>query len=101
MKRKITNLEQKLIDENWKLVCKHYKGKHSQFVESYEYCLEDYENGEKYIYTCFLNKKRNACIGWNVSFPYSYELSVDLAKMEKIEHKVRELENYLKDIGVL
>lgn len=37
MKRKITELEQKLLDKGFKLECKHYTGKKSQFVYTYEY----------------------------------------------------------------
>ena len=37
MKRKITNLEQKLIDDNWCLAIKRYTGKHSEKILCYEY----------------------------------------------------------------
>ena len=45
MKREITKLEQKLIDNGYKLEFKSYVGKHSQKVEFYCYKgqLEDYE----------------------------------------------------------
>ncbi len=37
MKRKITDLEQKLIDSGWKLIGKVYSGKHSEKTDHYEY----------------------------------------------------------------
>ena len=37
MKRKITNLEQRLIDDNWCLAIKRYTGKHSEKILCYEY----------------------------------------------------------------
>ena len=37
MKRNITELEQKLLLNGWKLIYKTYKGKKSQFVWSYVY----------------------------------------------------------------
>ena len=40
MKRKITELEQKLLDKGWKLECKTYWGKHSQKVDTYEFYKE-------------------------------------------------------------
>lgn len=45
MKREITKLEQKLIDNGYKLEFKSYVGKHSQKVEFYVYKgqLEDYQ----------------------------------------------------------
>ena len=55
MKREITRLEQKLIDNGYKLAFKSYVGKHSQKVEFYAYKghLEDYE------IIVYLNSKRN------------------------------------------
>ena len=35
MKRKVTNLEQKLLDNGWKLVAKEYRGKYSQWTSCY------------------------------------------------------------------
>ena len=37
MKRKTTELEQKLIDNGWKLINKTYSGKHSEKTDHYEY----------------------------------------------------------------
>lgn len=37
MKRKVTELEQKLIDNGWKLTGKVYSGKHSEKTNHYEY----------------------------------------------------------------
>ena len=37
MKRKITELEQKLLDNNYRLVGKNYSGKHSEKVDGYVY----------------------------------------------------------------
>lgn len=37
MKRKVTDIEQKLLDNDYKLVCKNYSGKHSEKVDCYIY----------------------------------------------------------------
>ena len=65
MKREITKLEQKLIDNGYKLEFKSYVGKHSQKVEFYAYKgqLEDYQvliyldsKRTKVDHYCFENK---------------------------------------------
>ena len=63
MKRKITDLEQRLLDKGYTLTCKRYRGNHSQFTKCYEYSKDivvDYE--DEHIATTFyilLDSKRN------------------------------------------
>ena len=40
MKRKVTELEQKLLDKGFRLSYKTYGGKHSQYVDEYHYLGE-------------------------------------------------------------
>lgn len=59
MKRHITEYEQKLINNGWKLIQKTYKGKYSQFVWTYVYL----KSCDKFLCEVVLDKKREKTIG--------------------------------------
>ena len=69
MKRTITELEQKLIDKGFKLHHKTYKGKHSQFVNSYIYVAM--LDGVK-VKVC-LNAKRDTILNYTFENPIHSE----------------------------
>lgn len=68
MKRKITPLEQKLLDKNWKLCLKEYKGKYSQFTRCYIFEKEISLQEIKMKGFVELNKYRNEVINYYVSY---------------------------------
>lgn len=69
MKRKITDLEQKLIDDGWCLTIKRYTGKHSEKIHCYEYHkTSDLRNDNK-TYDLFiqLDQKRSQIIKYGLA----------------------------------
>ena len=69
MKRKVTELEQKLIDDGWCLTTKRYTGKHSQKILCYEYHkTSDLRNDNK-TYDLFiqLDQKRSQIVKYGVA----------------------------------
>ena len=100
MKRKITELEQKLIENGWKLVCKSYSGKHSEKTEHYEYCKVETLKPQNINYGQLikLNAKRTEIIDYgllNVSFELLNEqLLVTLRVM------LRNLHSFVDEITV-
>lgn len=111
MKREITKLEQKLIDNGYKLEFKSYVGKHSQKVEFYCYKgqLEDYEvliyldsKRQMVDHYCFENKTPRYIGLENIETlervykeltEFIYSLSVDYDTIEKQEEIVEILES--------
>lgn len=68
MKRKVTELEQKLINDGWCLTTKRYTGKHSQKILCYEYHkTSDLRNDNK-TYDLFiqLDQKRSQIVKYGV-----------------------------------
>ena len=68
MKRKITNLEQKLINDGWQLVLKRYQGKKSEKVLCYEYHkTSDLRNNNKtYDQVIQLDQKRSQIVNYGI-----------------------------------
>lgn len=69
MKRKITELEQKLLDNGWYLANKRYTGKHSEKTLCYEYQkTSDLRNDNK-VYDLFINLdlKRSQIVKYGVA----------------------------------
>lgn len=69
MKRKITELEQKLLENGWHLTIKRYTGKHSEKILSYEYHkTSDLRNDNK-VYDLFINLdlKRSQIVKYGVA----------------------------------
>ncbi len=62
MKRKITEIEQKLIEDGFQLKLKRYTGKHSEKSYCYEYTRE-YENRTHVV---ILNSKRDNVIKYGI-----------------------------------
>ena len=75
MKRKITDLEQKLYDNGWKLTSKTYCGKFSQFTSSYNYGKVVIAGVGTYYFEVSLDKKRSKVL--------SYRFINDLDKLDK------------------
>lgn len=74
MKRKITELEEKLIENGWYLSNKRYMGKHSEKILCYEYNkTSDLRNDNK-VYELFirLDKKRSHVVKYGIK-----NLSID------------------------
>ena len=68
MKRKITELEQKLINDGWQLVLKRYQGKKSEKVLCYEYHkTSDLRNNNKtYDQVIQLDQKRSQIVNYGI-----------------------------------
>ena len=69
MKRKITNLEQKLINDGWCLAIKRYTGKHSEKTLCYEYHkTSDLRNENKtYEQVIKLDQKRSHIVDFGIN----------------------------------
>lgn len=63
MKRKITNLEQQLINDGWYLAIKKYTGKHSQKV----YCYEYHKTIDNYDHVIALDTKRENVVKYGIN----------------------------------
>ena len=72
MKRKITNLEQELINSGWILTTKKYMGKHSNKIYCYEYHkTSDLRNDNKtYDQIIMLNQKRTQIVDYGINNVY-------------------------------
>lgn len=94
MKREITKLEQKLIDNGYKLEFKSYVGKHSQKVEYY--CYKGHlENYEVLIY---LDSKRSRVDHY--CFENKTPRFIGLENIETLERVYRELTNFIYSLSV-
>ena len=69
MKRKITELEQKLINDGWCLAIKRYTGKHSEKILCYEYHkTSDLRNDNKtYDQIIKLDQKRSQIVDFGIA----------------------------------
>lgn len=66
MKRNITQLEEKLLNQGWKLTSKTYKGKESQLTECYVYSkIIDFEYDE-FCFEARLNCHRDKIIAYHM-----------------------------------
>lgn len=87
MKRHITEYEQKLITNGWKLIQKTYKGKYSQFVWTYVY-IRDYKG---FLCKVVLDKKREKTIGIYIeNFKSEF---LDLIQLQTLSELYLELSN--------
>lgn len=79
MKRKITELEQKLLDNGWNLTNKVYTGKHSEKTDYYEYRkIADLRNeGKEYEQIIKLDLKRSKIVSFGVGNVNIYYLNDD------------------------
>lgn len=72
MKRRITELEQKLLDNGWKLYSKNYCGKYSQFTMNYQF-YKVIGFGSFACEVCaFLDKKREKVVDYKVLVDHEY-----------------------------
>ena len=98
MKRKITDLEQKLINDGWHLGIKTYTGKHSEKILCYGY-YKDSEiknNGKKYNQIITLDQKRTSVVDYglvnvNVVFLNDQELCLLRFLHLELRHYVERL----------
>lgn len=69
MKRKVTDLEQKLIKDGWCLTIKRYTGKHSEKTHCYEYhkTSDITNNGKSYEQVIQLDQKRSQIVNYGIS----------------------------------
>ena len=83
MKRKITNLEQKLIDDNWCLAIKRYTGKHSEKILCYEYHKTSDLRHDNKTYDLFirLDQKRSQITKYGIN-----NLVVETLDDEELTH---------------
>ena len=91
MKRRITELEQKLINDGWILTSKSYTGRHSEKIESYDY-TRVFNDALSFIK---LTPNRKNIIDFGFSNGITIITSVTLGK---ITAKLRELFNYVESI---
>lgn len=69
MKRKVTELEQKLIENGWYLATKRYTGRGSNKILCYEYqkTSDIRNNGKTYKQIIRLNQKRTVVVGYGIA----------------------------------
>ena len=80
MKRKMTLLEQELVDKGWVLKCKTYKGRFAKRVDNYIY--ENEIQGFKI--KLFLNAKRTLMDNLTMECHYYSVGLVELVKMNEV-----------------
>ena len=80
MKRKMTLLEQELVDKGWVLKCKTYKGRFAKRVDNYIY--ENEIQGFKF--KLFLNAKRTLMDNLTMECHYYSVGLVELVKMNEV-----------------
>lgn len=101
MKRHITKLEQRLIDNGFSLKEKHYYGKHSEKTFYYVYkgvVLINIDNEELNIVTFIeLNPKRDYIKNLKIMNPF-IELRIDINEVKKLNEIVYLMEEKLNNI---
>ena len=102
MKRKITELENKLIEDGWCLTIKRYTGKHSEKTHRYEYhkTSDIRNNGKCYEQIIELDQKRSQIVNYgiaNIQINYLDREELDLIRFLFLElrHYVERLLNPL------
>lgn len=79
MKRKITELEQILLNDGWYLVSKEYTGKHSEKTDKYEYTKTiPYDNDLGFQGFIYLNDKRNKVINVGIHNVYDDKMTYEI-----------------------
>lgn len=90
MKRKVTDLEQKLINDGWCLAIKRYTGKHSEKTYCYEYhkISDITNNGKSYEQVIELDQKRSQIVNYgiaNIQINYLDREELDLIRFLFLE----------------
>jgi len=90
MKRKVTDLEQKLINDGWCLTIKRYTGKHSEKTHCYEYhkTSDITNNGKSYEQVIQLDQKRSQIVNYgiaNIQIDYLDREELDLIRFLFLE----------------
>lgn len=103
MKRKITDLEQKLINDGWCLTIKRYTGKHSEKTHCYEYhkISDIRNNGKSYEQIIELDQKRSQIVNYgiaNIQINYLDREELDLIRFLFLE--LRHYVERIKNVGV-
>lgn len=82
MKRKVTDLEQKLINDGWCLAIKRYTGKHSEKTHCYEYhkTSDITNNGKSYEQVIQLDQKRSQIVNYGIS-----NIQIDYLDREELD----------------
>lgn len=98
MKRKITELEQKLIDNGWKLINKTYSGKRSEKTNNYVYFKTETLTSQNINYgqVIKLNAKRTGIVDYGL-LNVSCELLNDLTLMT-FRIMLTNLRSFIKEI---
>jgi len=79
MKRKVTEIESKILNDGWCLTTKRYTGKHSQKILCYEYHkTSDLRNdGKSYDLFIHLNQKRLQIVKYGIKNLFIEEMTTD------------------------
>ena len=96
MKRKITDLEQKLINDGWCLTIKRYTGKHSEKTHCYEYhkISDIRNNGKSYEQVIELDQKRSQIVNYGIAnIQINY---LDREELDLIRFLFLELRHYVE-----
>lgn len=96
MKRKVTDLEQKLINDGWCLTIKRYTGKHSEKTHCYEYhkISDIRNNGKSYEQIIELDQKRSQIVNYGIAnIQINY---LDRDELDLIRFLFLELRHYVE-----
>lgn len=96
MKRKITELEKKLLEDGWCLTIKRYTGKHSEKIHCYEYhkTSDLRNNGKSYEQIIELDQKRSQIVNYGIAnIQINY---LDDAELTLIRFLFLELRHYVE-----
>lgn len=101
MKRKVTDLEQKLIIDGWCLTIKRYEGKHSEKIHCYEYhkTSDIRNNGKSYEQVIQLDQKRSQIVNYGIANIQINYLDDD--ELMLIRFLFFELKKYVQGLGVV
>ena len=98
MKRKITELENKLIEDGWCLTIKRYTGKHSEKTHRYEYhkTSDIRNNGKCYEQIIELDAKRSQIVNYGIAnIQINY---LDREELDLIRFLFLELRHYVERV---
>ena len=98
MKRKITDLEQQLINDGWCLAIKRYTGKHSEKTHRYEYhkTSDIRNNGKCYEQIIELDQKRSQIVNYGIAnIQINY---LDREELDLIRFLFLELRHYVERV---
>ena len=98
MKRKVTELEKKLIENGWCLTIKRYTGKHSEKTHRYEYhkTSDIRNNGKCYEQIIELDQKRSQIVNYGIAnIQINY---LDREELDLIRFLFFELRHYVERV---